>query len=77
MPSVSGTITDINANPIARVIRAYRRDTGALLGEATSHPTTGAYSIDTAGHAGEVQVVMLDDIAGSIENDQILRTMPL
>lgn len=34
----------------------------------------GSYSIDTAGHAGELNVVALDDVAGSTENDRIIRT---
>ena len=76
MPAVSGTILDTNGNPVARTVRVYRRDTGALLGETNSSPTTGAYSVSNA-YAGEVQVVMLDDAAGTIENDQILRTMPV
>lgn len=77
MATVSGTVTDTNANAVARTVRAYRRDTGALLGEANSNPTTGAYSIDTGAFTGEVQVVMLDDVNGTLENDQILRTTPV
>lgn len=34
----------------------------------------GSYSIDTAGHTGELNVVALDDVAGSTENDRIIRT---
>lgn len=37
---------------------------------------TGAYVIDTT-YAGEVQVVCLDDAAGSVYNDLILRTTPV
>lgn len=76
MPAVSGTILDINGNGVARAVRVYRRDTGALLGNTTSSATTGAYSFSDA-YTGEVNVVMLDDIAGTIENDQILRTTPV
>lgn len=39
-------------NYLERVVRAYRRDTGALVGQAQSNPTTGAYSINTS-HNGE------------------------
>lgn len=53
----------------------YRRDTGALLGTTTSNATTGAYSFPTA-FDGEVQVVCLDDAAGTTHNDLIARTTP-
>lgn len=39
-------------NYLERVVRAYRRDTGALVGQVASNPTTGAYSINTS-HNGE------------------------
>lgn len=76
MPSVGGTILDTNASPVVRTVRVYRRDTGALLGETTSSAATGAWTFTTA-HTGEVQVVMLDDALGTLENDQILRTTPV
>ena len=76
MPAISGFVKDINNNPVPRTIRVYRRDTGVLLGETQTSAVTGAYSLTDA-YAGEVQVVMLDDAAGSIENDQILRTTPV
>ena len=34
----------------------------------------GSYSIDTAGHTGELNVIALDDVAGSTGNDRIIRT---
>jgi len=76
MPTISGVITDTNGNGVARTVRAYRRDTGALMGEAVSNGTTGTYSITTT-YAGEHDVVMLDDAVGTVENDQILRTTPI
>lgn len=76
MPTISGVIKDTNGNSVARTVRAYRRDTGALMGETVSNGTTGAYSITTP-HSGEHNVVMLDDVFGTIENDQILRTTPV
>jgi len=76
MPTVSGTILDINGSGVFRMLRVYRRDTGALLGSTTSSATTGAYTF-TDDYAGEVQVILLDDAGGSIENDQILRTTPV
>lgn len=76
MPMISGTLLDLNGSGVSRTLRAYRRDTGELLGSAQSSGITGAYSITTA-YTGEVQIVMLDDTAGTIENDQILRTIPV
>ena len=76
MATVSGTILDINGNGVVRTVRVYRRDTGVLLGATTSSFATGMYSFADA-YTGEVQVVMLDNDAGAIENDQILRTIPI
>lgn len=76
MATISGFIKDINDDGVARTVRLYQRDTGAYLDSTTSNPATGAYSFTTA-FTGEVQVVMLDDLAGSVENDQILRAVPV
>lgn len=76
MATVGGTILDTNSSPAVRTLRVYRRDTGALLGETTSNASTGAWSL-TVTYTGEVQVVMLDDVLGTLENDQILRTTPV
>lgn len=43
--SVSGTTKDANGNFASRLVRVYRRDTGALVGQTVSHPTTGAYKV--------------------------------
>lgn len=74
--TIGGTILDSNGNPVARTVRAYRRDTGALLGQGVSNVATGTYSI-AIDHDQEVQVVLLDDALGTVENDQILRTVPV
>ena len=76
MPQISGRITDINGNGVARLVRAYRRDTGALMGETTSNRFTGDYTITTA-YAGEHTVIMLDDVVGTLENDQCCRVIPV
>lgn len=73
---VSGVIVDSNGSPVARTLRVYRRDTGAFLTTVVSNSVTGQYSASLA-YAGEVQVVMLDDALGTLENDQILRTIPV
>lgn len=76
MATVSGTVKDTNATGVARIIRVYRRDTGALLGETTSSAVDGTWAFTDA-YTGEVQVVLLDDALGTLENDQILRTTPV
>lgn len=76
MATISGTITDVNANGVSRLVRVHQRDTGAVLGEMYSNVSSGAYAI-TVAYTGEVYVVMLDDAAGTVENDQIIRTTPV
>mgnify|MGYP000117201569 CR=1 FL=1 len=70
---VGGTILDSLGNPAARKVRAYRRDTGALVGEGITNTTTGEYRI-AVDYDGEVSVVMFDDDNEVLENDQVLRT---
>lgn len=48
MPTLSGTVTDASFAYTAKLVRAYRFDTGAYVGAALSDPTTGAWSIATA-----------------------------
>lgn len=74
MGQVSGVVTDTSGAPSARLVRAYNRSTGRLVAETTSDETTGAYSIDVPD--GEVQVVVLDDDAGDLHNDIIMRVLP-
>jgi len=73
---VSGSVLDLSSSPLQRTIRAYRRDNGAFLGETTSSPTTGGYNL-TVSCDGEINVVLLDDAAGTLQNDQVLRTTPV
>lgn len=73
---VSGVVTDAASNPAAREVRAIDRATGAILGTTTSDAGTGAYAIAVP-VASEVQVVFLDNAAGDVENDLILRTLPV
>lgn len=62
--TVSGTVQQAGS-PAARVVRAYRRFDGKLLGEATSDPTTGAFEIDCLGCAGPVYVLAIDDLTNA------------
>ena len=45
--ALSGIVEDATGTPAARLVRAYREDTGALIGSATSDGGTGEYSILT------------------------------
>jgi len=47
-----------------------------MITSGVSSGVTGAYSLDSAGYTGECYVVLLDDVSGSIENDQIIRVIP-
>ena len=72
---VSGVIRD-SANALcARTVRAYRRDTGALVGSMTSDAGTGAYSFNTP-TLHELNIIALDDAGGTFENDLITRAIP-
>lgn len=73
---VSGVVYDAVGAPTERTVRAYDRATGELLAEVVSDETTGEYSMTlTIPAETEIQVVCLDDAAGTLENDQILRTL--
>jgi hypothetical protein len=43
----------------------------------TVTPQVGEYTIDTGVYTGEVQIVCLDDDAGTLYNDQIARVFPV
>lgn len=64
---ISGNVKDAAGANAARVVRAYRRDTGSLAGSATSDAGTGNYALTTA-HGGEHTLVFLDDDAGTAYN---------
>lgn len=72
---VSGLVRDSTNALCARTVRAYDRSTGALVASTTSNGTTGAYTLNCS-TVNEVSVIALDDVAGTTENDLILRTTP-
>lgn len=75
---INGYIDDI------RLTKGLGRHTASFTPPAQAYPNglpqpappTGTYSLATA-YTGEVQVVCLDDAAGTVYNDQILRTTPV
>jgi len=72
---ISGVIRDNAGALCARTVRAYRRDTGALLSSTVSDASTGAYLLAMP-TLDEVNIVAYDDVSGSTENDQIIRVVP-
>lgn len=70
----SGIVKDASGTPAVRLIRAYARDTGAPLGETYS-ASDGTYSV-LLSRWTEYYLVCLDDAAGTVYNDLILRTTP-
>lgn len=72
---VSGVIRDNAGSLCARTVRAYRRDTGALLSSTVSDASTGAYLLAMP-TLDEVNIVAYDDVSGSTENDRIIRVVP-
>lgn len=65
MAALSGTTKDSSGAAISRLVRVYRRDTGAYVGRCVSDPSTGIWSIATAdtaehfaiAHAGTPQSI--------------------
>ena len=73
---VSGNVKDSAGANAARTVRAYRRDTGALVGSTTSNGSTGNYTINCA-TTEEVTVIALDNAtSGTYYNDQVARVIP-
>jgi len=62
LQKLSGTVIDAIGNPISRVVRSYRRDTGQLIDATTSDPATGAFEL-RADSTDEHFVVVFDDSA--------------
>lgn len=46
--SISGTVRDSSGNFASRLVRVYRRDTGALVGSVLSNATTGVWKQEAA-----------------------------
>lgn len=67
IPTVSGNVKDDTTSNASRIVRAYRRSDGLLMGEATSDGTTGNYSIGCSS-TDPVDVVCLDDAGGVTYN---------
>lgn len=75
MMTASGVVHDASGGPAQRTIQAHLRDYGQYLGGTVSDASTGAYSISLP-RMFECTVTALDDAAGTLYNDQILRVQP-
>jgi hypothetical protein len=71
--TISGTVRDSSNLLVSRTIRVYRRDNGTFLGTTSSSATDGTFSLAVP-YTGEVNVLCLDDVAGTTENDLVHRT---
>lgn len=58
--AVTGLVKE-QGTPVSRVVRVYRRDTGAFMGETTS-AGDGTFTLYLGNYSGEVYVIALDDI---------------
>lgn len=58
MTTISGSVLDASGNPAARTVRAYRRDTGALLGQASS---AAADAVDGDDNFASVSILLHGD----------------
>lgn len=68
--SVSGAVRSDGVFA-SRLVRAYRRDNGELLGSTTSSPADGSYTI-ALGYTGEVYVIAFDAAGAPVLNASIL-----
>jgi len=80
MAVVSGTVLDVNTNPIAKLLYVYRKDNGRFVGEAISNATTGAWSCTVPSSSIKyfaiVQYDAVDPYADSVALDLVLTGYP-
>lgn len=81
LPVISGVVKDASGNLAERLVRAYLRSSGVLLGQTLSNPATGGYAIPVESDK-ECFVVSHDSSAnppsGGTENAVILdRVIPI
>lgn len=68
---ITGTVRDVNNNPVARQVRVFRRSDGLLVGQTTSNATTGDYSVLTPDATPEGYDVQFYTATGELLNDLI------
>lgn len=67
---ILGTVKDNTTSPLARVVRAYNRASGMMVGSTISSAVTGEFQIEVPAMAADYYVVALDE-AGGTQNAQI------
>ena len=67
---ILGTVKDSTTSPLARVVRAYNRASGMIMGSTISDAVTGAFKIEVPAMAADYYVVALDEEGGT-QNAQI------
>lgn len=72
MPSVNIYIRDRENNPAMRRVRLHNRETGQVLAEGLSNAVSGMATLETP-YTGPAYAVILDDAAGVVEQDRIVR----
>ena len=75
MGQVGGVVRDAANVPCARTVRLINRSSSALLAEGVSDASTGVYLLNSP-TLSECQRIVLDDSAGTLENDLIDRVFP-
>ena len=70
-PTISGTVYDYLAAPVAKTVLVYDRSTNEYVGGANSDPTTGQYTFYPPDF-GEFKVERLDELADPYWNDVAL-----
>lgn len=58
---LAGTVMELGV-PVRRLVRAYHRKTGDLIGETYSDTTTGAFSLESKGWGDACYVIAFDDL---------------
>lgn len=67
--TITGTVRDVDNNPAARTVRAYRRSDGLLVAQTTSDGVTGNYTIITPTSDTEAYDVQFVIESGELLND--------
>lgn len=73
MPTLSGTVKDSTGAFAEKLVRVYRRGSGAFVGQVLSNATTGAWSITTANTDEHFAIV--HDMTGNPLWDKVVLAM--
>ena len=68
---ITGIVKQESVN-VSRIVRAYHRKTGEVLGETTSNASTGAFSLVSMGWTDQCYVLALDDLTASPDFNAVI-----